>query len=458
MTVQLRLHVFLLLFLEYNGLCILQEEAIMKKHFTLDNRLCIQRGLTINLSFTEIGESIGKDRTSVGREVKAHLHSEGKPARSKCKHRNDCIFDNPSECPVPTCNKRTCSIVCSQCAKYCDRYEPEICLKLLKPPYVCNGCKDRGGSCHLEKRIYDAEYAHMEYKNTLSESRAGISLTENELQYIEKTIIPLIKNGVSLPIAYDAYAASMPVSERTLYDYIDKGVFSIGNLDLRRKVSRKPTRKKSGPILHVDKKCHVGRTYADFTEYISKHPDYNVNEMDTVEGKKGGKVILTIFFRDCDLQLMFLRDTKTAAGVSAVFSMLRKSLGEDFSKVFRVILTDRGTEFSDPLSIEIKPSTGEQICRVFYCDPQQTNQKSRCERNHEHIRYIRPKGEPFDDLEPEDVTLMMNHVNSMPRASLNGKAPIQVFHSIYGEETAAKLGLKYIPLEELMLKPELLKK
>ena len=180
--------------------------------------------------------------------------------------------------------------------------------------------------------------------------------------------------------------------------------------------------------------------------------------MDTVEGKKGGKVILTIFFRSCDLQLMFLRDTKTAADVSDSFSSLRKMLGDDFSRIFQVILTDRGTEFTDPVSIEFDTSTGERICRVFYCDPQQTNQKSRCERNHEYIRYIRPKGYIFDDLSQEDVTLMMNHINSMPRASLNGKAPVQVFRSLYGEETAARLGLKYIPLEELLLKPSLLKK
>jgi IS30 family transposase len=157
--------------------------------------------------------------------------------------------------------------------------------------------------------------------------------------------------------------------ERTLYDYVDKGVFSIGNLDLRRKVSRKPTRDKSGPVLHVDKKCHVGRTYADFEKYTANHPDLNVNEMDTVEGKNGGKVILTIFFRNCDLQLMFLRDIKNAANVAAVFSWLRQVLGNDFSKVFKVILTDRGTEFTDPMSIEFDPCTGEQLCSLFYCDP-----------------------------------------------------------------------------------------
>lgn len=283
-------------------------------------------------------------------------------------------------------------------------------------------------------------------------------LTENELKHIEETVIPLVKNGISLPVAYDAYAASMPVSARTLYDYIDKGVFSAGNMDLRRKVSRRSTRKKSGPVLHVDKKCHIGRTYADFEAYMEENPPLNICEMDTVEGTKGGKVILTIFFRSCDLQLMFLSDTKTAAGVYAVFSHLRKTLGDDFYKIFQVILTDRGTEFTDPASIEFDPATGEQVCKVFYCDPQQTNQKSRCERNHEYIRYIRPKGHTFDDLCPEDVMLMMDHINSMPRASLNGKAPVQVFRSLYGDETVTRLGLKYIPLEKLLLKPELLKK
>ncbi len=278
------------------------------------------------------------------------------------------------------------------------------------------------------------------------------------MEYIATTVIPLIKNGVSLPVAYAEYANSMPVSERTLYDYIDKGVFDADNLDLHRKVRRKSTRQKSGPVLHVDKKCHIGRTYAEFLEHLGKHPGARVSEMDTVEGTQGGKVILTIFLRDCSVQLMFLRDKKTAAGVAAAYAHLREVMSDSFSCVFEVILVDRGTEFTDPSSIEIDQETGEFQCNVFYCDPQQTNQKSRCERNHEFIRYILPKGSSFDDLTQDDVTLMMNHINSLPRASLNARSPYQVFEDKYGKETAAKLGLRYIPLTELCLKPELLKK
>ena len=427
------------------------------KHFTYDERLLIQRALTLGQSLSRIAEATGKNRTTVSREIKAHIRGEGKPARSKCKFRYECIFEDTSRCPAPVCTKKTCNIACSQCAKYCDHYEPQICPKLLKPPYCCNGCADRI-PCPLAKRLYDAEYAHKAYKCLLSESRAGISLSESELEYIATTVIPLIKNGVSLPVAYAEYADSMPVSERTLYDYIDKGVFDADNLDLHRKVRRRSARQKSGPELHVDKKCHVGRTYAEFLDYLEKHPAAKVSEMDTVEGTKGGKVILTIFLRNCSVQLMFLRDKKTAAGVAAAYSHLREVMGDSFSRVFEVILVDRGTEFTDPSSIEIDQETGEFQCNVFYCDPQQTNQKSRCERNHEFIRYILPKGSCFDDLTQEDVTLMMNHINSLPRASLNAKSPYEVFVAKYGKETAAKLGLKYIPLKELCLKPELIKK
>lgn len=429
------------------------------KHFTYDDRLLIQRGLTLGWSFSRIASEINKDRTSISREIRAHIRYDGqKPARSRCKFRYECIFEDPSQCPAPRCLKKVCSLVCAQCAQYCDKYEPEICPRLLKPPYCCNGCGDRGGSCHLSTRMYYADYAHSMYKQTLSESRVGISLSESELQFIADNVIPLIKNGVSVPVAYEYYADQMPVSQRTLYDYIDKGYFDAGNLDLHRKVQRKKSRHKSGPVLHVDKKCHVGRTYADFLAYLEEHPNVNVSEMDTVEGTKGGKVILTIFFRDCGLQLMILRDTKTAAAVADTYVHLRAAMGSTFSKVFKVILADRGTEFTDPSSIEIDQETGEFQCNVFYCDPQQTNQKSRCERNHEFIRYILPKGSSFDDLTQDDVTLMMNHINSLPRASLNARSPYQVFKDKYGSETAAKLGLKYIPLNELCLTPELIKK
>ena len=86
--------------------------------------------------------------------------------------------------------------------------------------------------------------------------------------------------------------------------------------------------------------------------------------------------MLTILFKNCDLQLMYLRERNTAASVSAIFRMLRKQLGDQrFSALFQVILIDRGSEFTDPVKIECDTETGEIQSRVFYCDPMNSNQK-----------------------------------------------------------------------------------
>ena len=275
-----------------------------QKHLTLSDRIYIEQALIQNENFRSIAKHLSKDPTTISLEIRKFLEwEEGRYAKDES---NDCA--HYSSCELKHLCIYHCAMQCRDCRKnrctnICDNYEPLICNDLKSAPFVCNGCKERGNGCHLAKKLYDAECAHKDYKTTLSESRAGISLTESELNFIADTVIPLIKNGVSLPVAYSAYADRMPVSERTLYDYIDKGVFDAGNLDLHRKVRRKSSRQKSGPVLHVDKKCHVGRTYADFLAYLEDHPRARVSEMDTVEGTKGGKVILTNFFRDCSLHI-----------------------------------------------------------------------------------------------------------------------------------------------------------
>ena len=172
----------------------------------------------------------------------------------------------------------------------------------------------------------------------------------------------------------------------------------------------------------------------------------------------GGQAILTVFFTTCDLQLMFLRERNTSASVTEVFKKLRQALGtEGYCRLFQVLLTDRGSEFTDPSRIETDGEAAGGECRVFYCDPMNSNQKSNCERNHEFIRYIIPKKTAKERYTEEEVRLMMNHINSFPRKKWNGQAPIDLFIKIYGQETAAVLGLKKIPSDSINLTPALLK-
>lgn len=433
------------------------------KHLTLDDRIAIQKALKEGHSFVDIAAIIGKDPSTVSKEVKAHLTVKETGTRSRgfnsCANRNRC--EKTSLCeewcsPSGTSwHFESYCAMCAKCNKVCPDYVEERCKALLKAPYICNACRSIR-SCTLRKQVYDAKEAQAAYESTRSESRQGIDLTPEELARLDDVISPLVKQGQSIHQICINNADLIMVDERTIYNYIDAGILSVGNLDLPRKVRYKKRKKKKQ--VRVDKKCHVGRTYEDFLAFMEKHPHYAVVEMDSVEGKRDStKVLLTLFFRNSTCMLAFLRNANTARSVTEIINDLYRRLGrEQFCKMFQVILTDRGSEFTDPTSIEFDED-GNRRTYVFYCDPQRSDQKGSIEVTHEFIRRILPKGTSFADLTQDKVQLMVNHINSYTRKKLNNRSAHQLFSFFYGEETASALNMQAVPANEITLKPELLK-
>ena len=304
--------------------------------------------------------------------------------------------------------------------------------------------------------MYDAKEAQNEYEKNRSESRQGISLDADELKRIDEIISPLIRSGQSIHHVCATNADTIMLDERTIYNYVEAGLLSIGNMDLPRKVRYR--KRKAKKHVRVDKKCHVGRSYEDFLRYVDEHPDVPVVQMDSVEGKRGStKVLLTLYFTEASFMLAFLREANTARSVCDIFDWLDGILGRDmFKKLFPLILTDRGSEFSDPSSIECGED-GEVRTRVFYCDPQRSDQKGGCEVTHEMIRRILPKGTSFEFLTQEKVELMMNHINSYTRKKLSDRSAHQLFSFLFGSDVAEKLGSYPIDAAEINLTPKLLK-
>lgn len=434
---------------------------VMAKHLELDDRIAIQTGLKEGKSISAIAKDLNRDKATVSREIKSRRYlvnfrdEATMRIRNACIHRYNCNIKNICKSQICYYHKKYCRL-CGKCVEFCESFKEEHCSKLEVSPYVCNGCSKKP-RCTLSKWLYDAKKAQNKYENVLSESRQGIGLNERELSNLNKIVSPLLKNGQSVRHICRNNAERIILSEKSIYTYIHNRLLSADNFDLRRTVQRKVF-KKAGPPLLVDKKCRQRRTYDDFKKYLYENPDVAVVEMDTVEGNRGGKVILTLLIRNCGLQLGFLRDANTSSSVTNIFQTLKMLLtSEEFSSLFPVILTDRGSEFSDPLAIELDFETGEILTNVFYCDPQNTNQKSQCERNHEFIRYILPKGKSFDLLEQKDITKMMNHINSYRREKFNNKSPIELFETLYGTEIKKKLGLELIPPNDIVLTPALLK-
>lgn len=254
----------------------------------------------------------------------------------------------------------------------------------------------------------------------------------------------------------------LPFSKSTFYRYIDLGILNIKNIDLQRKVRFRISKEYNFQRTKCNTKIKIGRFYSDFKDYLEFHPNASVVEMDTVigtSGGKGGKCFLTLLFRQFNFMLIYLLPYKQSKYVTEVFNHLKSLLGRDeFKRLFEVILTDNGTEFSDPDSIELDFSTGEKLSSLFFCDPNCSWQKGSIEKNHEYIRYILPKGTSFAGLTEKDCFLMASHINSIPRVSLNNCSPYEAALSFIGEENIKKINISKIPYDDIDLSIRLLKK
>lgn len=430
-----------------------------QKHLNLESRILIETQLNEYNSFKGIARMLGKDCTTISKEVKNHISFQKSGYLGKSF--NDCrlahlrLCHEKKVCTICTGNpNRPCS-VCGKCISSCESYEKYICPKLDKPPYVCNGCKERN-KCALEKRLYKASYAQKEYEQVRTESRSGFALSEAELKHIDGIVSPLLKKGQSLHHIAIHHADEVMKSERTLYTYINNGMFTARNIDMPRTVRMRP-RKSSSKELKVDKSCRIGRDLNCLGQYKETHPDLPVRQIDSVEGVKGGAVLLTIHFIEQELQLAFLRAHNDSQSVIDIFNRLYIELRPDiFMDIFPILLADNGSEFSNPAAIEFD-AQGNPRTKMFYCNASAPYQKPNCENNHEMIRRIIPKGVDIGQYTHEQINLMMSHINSYARKNLGDKCPYDVFAYQYGEDILKVFNLEKIPADQIILSPELLK-
>ena len=380
------------------------------RHLTLSDRNDIQLGLERGETFKAIAQLILKDPTTVSKEVK----------------RNKQIRDSTS-------NNLPCPL-------------------LDKAPFVCNGCPKRRQNCGYQKIFYLAKQAQKQYEQTLVEAREGTPLNSQTFWDMDKIISEGVKKGQH--IYHILKTHNLDVSSSTVYRHIRKGYLSIAPIDLTRAVKFKERRTSNLPS--IPKEAKKGRSYVDFQNYLALNQLNSWLEMDTVMGRTGGKVLLTFNLSFCNFIFARLLENKTALEVTKHLYDIKNTLHEadkDFFQLFPVILTDNGGEFARVKDIEMD-IRGE--IKLFFCDPNRSDQKGRIEKNHTLIRDILPKGTSFDNLTQEDINLVCSHVNSVKRAALNGKSAYELFAFTYGEEIPKLLGISKIPAEDVCQSSKLL--
>ena len=192
-------------------------------HLTIEERRIIETGIRHGSTKTAIGKTIGKDNSTVGKEIKLHRKLKYKSSLSReCANYKHCKYGR-------------------ECFPECEDFAQFTCKRRDRSPGACNGCSNYS-RCRFDKYIYDPTEAEHEYRTTLVDSRSGYNLTSLEAKALGEKIQPLLKQGLS-PYAILQAHPEIDLSEKTLYTYIENKVFEgladIGPMDLRRQVNRK---------------------------------------------------------------------------------------------------------------------------------------------------------------------------------------------------------------------------
>lgn len=392
---------------------------------SLDDRIEIQSCLDRAMTFKAIARRIGKDQTTISKEIKKHITVNSGESLTRTDANGVPVVIQP-------------------------------CPQLLKAPFVCNACKKRHIRCTFQKQLYLAKNAHREYETLLTESREGIPLNKEMFYEVDSILSQGIKKGQHL--YHVIQANNLGISQATVYRHLHRGYLSVSKMDFPRVVKFK--KRKQCNENYIPKAVKIGRTYDDFLLHINENNISSWVEMDTVIGRVGGKVILTFDFTICNFMFGLLLDDRTATEVTQKVRSLKERLssnGTRFGDIFPLLLTDNGGEFAN-VSAFIADADGEIESALYFCDPFSSSQKPKVEKNHTLFRDIVPSGESFDSFTQETVDLIFSHVNNVKRKSLNGKSPYEMFVFTYGEKVAALLGISYVSAGEVLQSPKLLKK
>ena len=415
-------------------------------HLTVQERIIIEKGIVNGSTKAAIALTIGKDKSTVGKEIKKHRELVHKSSyKINCANMKNCSHNH----------------VCDNCADF----KPFTCNRRDRSPGACNGCS-KYTHCRYDKYRYKADFSHKKYREDLVDSRTGINMSDEECKAMADIIVPLIKAGHS-PYQIVTNHPELNISEKTLYNYIENGIFrefGLLDIDLRIKTKRKITKKASNKYKkREDKKYLNGRTYDDFINYTAENKNLSVVEMDTVYNNGStGPFMQTFKFLDYSFMFIVYQEEKTAKSMVEGVDLLEKILGEDlFSEEVAIIKTDRGSEFCDAEGFE-KEENESRRTRIFYCDPMASGQKGSLENNHKEIRYICPKENDLKDLglnSQEKANLIVSHINSQSKEHLKGKSPLEVMEfmnpALY--QKFKDFGIERINKDNIVLKPYLLK-
>lgn len=215
---------------------------------------------------------------------------------------------------------------------------------------------------------------------------------------------------------------------RTLYNYIDKGVFlHLTNKDLPVKGKRKRGYRK---IKRIQKRSSIGTSIDFRSEDIKDRQEFGHWEMDTVVGKRGisRHSLLVLTERRTRKEIIRKLKSHTAAAVCEELDLLERKLGaQTFSSLFKTITVDNGTEFSYADRMEKSIYSDQKRTSVYYCHPYCSWERGSNEVANKMIRRKIPKSTNFDHLNDDEIAAIEKWMNDYPRKIFDFHTANEIF-------------------------------
>ena len=370
------------------------------KHINFEQRKTIASGIAHKIKAKDIGELLELDPTTISKEAR----------------RNRIIVE-------PIKNTK------------------EICPKLKRWPFVCTNCKQRYQNCPFNKFIYNAKIAQNNADYNLKISRRGLDLNSDEFEHLNAIIKNGVDNNKSIYQIQIENKQTINKSITTLYRYINNGYLTTIRMDLPYAVKykkRKHNKKYEYSDNKIDRSDH---TYLDYLVFKHKNPGVYVWQLDFLGAiKTDSNNILSFILPELQFFLLELMNKPDSQKVVDFFDRLEEKIGiEAFKSLIPAILTDRDPNFTDIEGICFSKITGEERCKLFFCDPYVSTQKPNVENINKQLRLFFPKKNSIDKYTQQDIKQINYTLLNKPLKSLDSYTPKEAFFKVFDEDLFKKL-------------------
>ena len=317
-----------------------------------------------------------------------------------------------------------------------ERYQIEGLLKAKKPAReiamiigkhqrtiereIARGTVKMLNSDLTHKDVYCADTGQLASSKNAQNKGRGLKIGyDHELaNHIEKKILreKYSPDAVIGEIKAKGLKFKASICTKTLYNYIDKGIFfNITNESLPVKRKKKKGSYQKVRIAHNNLK---GTSIEERPKDIEERLEYGHWEMDCVVGRRGGSsaALLVLTERLTRQEIIRKMPDKTQSSVKKTLDRLERKHGKAFQNKFKTITVDNGMEFLNSKETEASVvRQGEQRTKIYYAHPYSSWERGSNENANKLIRRFIPKGTDISKFKNKEIQRIEHWMNNYPR-------------------------------------------